>query len=138
MFCRIIQLQQQQKQESSSTDNKTEEIDDGEAREERKATGRSIAIGIFIALMFLALYHVIQKKTTILAGVSFFFLLHMSNGIPKIYNSNFTFIDTRILWKSRLNISINPPTMPNNPTGSCARRHSLLVLILRDSRLAER
>lgn len=41
-----------------------------EAREERKATGRSVAIVIFLSLMCLALYHVIQRKTTILAGVS--------------------------------------------------------------------
>lgn len=40
------------------------------AREERKATGRSVAIVIFLSLMCLALYHVIQRKTTILAGVS--------------------------------------------------------------------
>lgn len=46
-----------------------ENRDDEESREERKATGRSVAIFIFISLMCLALYHVIQKKTTILAGV---------------------------------------------------------------------
>lgn len=45
-----------------------DEIDD-EAREERKATGRSVAIVIFLSLMCLALYHVVQRKTTILAGV---------------------------------------------------------------------
>lgn len=42
-----------------------------EAREDRKATGRSIAIIIFLSLMCLALYHVVQRKTTVLAGVSF-------------------------------------------------------------------
>lgn len=47
-----------------------EEVNDEEAREERKATGRSVAIVIFLSLMCLALYHVIQRKTTILAGVS--------------------------------------------------------------------
>lgn len=45
-----------------------EDIED--AREERKATGRSIAIIVFISLMCLALYHVIERKKTILAGVS--------------------------------------------------------------------
>lgn len=49
-------------------DEKKNEV---EAREERKATGRTIAIIIFLCLMCLALYHVIQRKTTILAGVSF-------------------------------------------------------------------
>ncbi|KAL7038871.1 hypothetical protein ACKWTF_009723 [Chironomus riparius] len=58
------------------------------AREERKATGRSIAIIIFLSLMCLALYHVIQKKTTILAGVLVpamilftytFFVIHISS-----------------------------------------------------------
>lgn len=43
-----------------------------EAREERKATGRSIAIVIFLSLMCLALYHVVQRKKTVLAGVSSF------------------------------------------------------------------
>lgn len=40
------------------------------AREERKATGRTVAVVIFLCLMCLAIYHVIQRKTTILAGVS--------------------------------------------------------------------
>ncbi|XP_070500968.1 uncharacterized protein [Chironomus tepperi] len=58
------------------------------AREERKQTGRSIAIIIFLSLMCLALYHVIQRKTTILAGVLVpalilftytFFVIHISS-----------------------------------------------------------
>lgn len=44
--------------------------DEEDKREQRRATGRSVAIVIFLSLMCLALYHVIQKKTTILAGVS--------------------------------------------------------------------
>lgn len=40
------------------------------AREERRATGRTIAIIIFVVLMCTAIYHVIQKKTTVLTGVS--------------------------------------------------------------------
>lgn len=40
------------------------------ARDERKSTGRSIAIIIFLSLMCLALYHIFQKKTSVLAGVS--------------------------------------------------------------------
>lgn len=56
---------------TDSIDESTGEVEDEEdAREERKATGRSVAIVIFLALMCLALYHVIQKRTTILAGVS--------------------------------------------------------------------
>lgn len=47
------------------------------AREERKATGRTIAIVIFLSLMCLALYQVIQRKTTILAGVSLKHLEHV-------------------------------------------------------------
>lgn len=48
-----------------------DEDDTEVAREERKATGRSVAILIFLCLMCLALYHVVQRKTTILAGVGF-------------------------------------------------------------------
>jgi hypothetical protein len=40
------------------------------ARDDRKATGRSIAIIIFVSLMCLALYHIFHKKTSVLAGVS--------------------------------------------------------------------
>lgn len=53
-----------------TTDEQKSAADTEKAREERKATGRSIAIMIFISLMCLALYHVVQRKTTILAGVS--------------------------------------------------------------------
>ena len=55
--------------ETPQEEEKNEEEE--EAREERKATGRSVAIVIFLSLMCLALYHVVQRKTTILAGVSF-------------------------------------------------------------------
>lgn len=55
----------EQSQVISKSDEETEE-----AREERKATGRSIAIIIFLSLMCLALYHVVQRKKTVLAGVS--------------------------------------------------------------------
>lgn len=51
--------------QEGAKDNDDTEI----AREERKATGRSVAIVIFLCLMCLAIYHVIQRKTTILAGV---------------------------------------------------------------------
>lgn len=55
---------------SSSEDGVKTEAEIENAREERKATGRSVAIIIFLSLMSLALYHVIERKTTILAGVS--------------------------------------------------------------------
>ncbi|KAG5682265.1 hypothetical protein PVAND_011629 [Polypedilum vanderplanki] len=69
-------------------DEEKGEEDTEKAREERKQTGRSIAIIIFLSLMCLALYHVIQRKTTILAGVLVpalilfaytFFVIHISN-----------------------------------------------------------
>jgi hypothetical protein len=47
-----------------------DEGDIEKAREERKANGRKISFVIFVSLMCLALYHIVQRKTTILAGVS--------------------------------------------------------------------
>lgn len=52
------------------------------AREERRATGRTIVIIIFVVLMCTALYHVIQKKTTVLTGVS-----HCQNEVLEIFSS---------------------------------------------------
>lgn len=54
----------------STADSPTAEVkDDEESRDKRRATGRSVAIVIFLSFMCLALYHVIQRKTTVLAGV---------------------------------------------------------------------
>lgn len=39
-------------------------------QEERKATGRTIAIVIFLSVMCVALYQVVQRRKTALAGVS--------------------------------------------------------------------
>lgn len=67
-----IKVSQSQSDMQSALETPQEEDrNDEEAREERKATGRSVAIFIFLSLMCLALYHIVQKKTTILAGVSF-------------------------------------------------------------------
>lgn len=74
-ICRFILQQLQQKLEQSikaepSIDKPEDEDDEDSREEERRATGRSIAIVVFLSLMCLALYHVIEKKTTVLAGVS--------------------------------------------------------------------
>lgn len=54
----------------STADSPPAEVkDDEESRDKRRATGRSVAIVIFLSFMCLALYHVIQRKTTVLAGV---------------------------------------------------------------------
>lgn len=57
--------------ESLQGDQKEGELTE-KAREDRKATGRSVAILILICLVVLALYQTIKKKT-ILAGVSWRF-----------------------------------------------------------------
>lgn len=64
----------------------TAEENTEKSREERRATGRTIAIVIFVILMCTAIYHVIQKKTTVLTGVRasdyYFFRLSMTFKFP--------------------------------------------------------
>lgn len=55
--------------DSVQSEDKTEESTE-KAREKRRATGRTITIIIFVIVMCTAIYHIIQKKTTVLTGVS--------------------------------------------------------------------
>lgn len=72
-------MQSQSEIKSISETSRTEERNDEEAREERRATGRSVAIVIFLSLMCLAIYHVFDRKTTILASVGSNLILTTEN-----------------------------------------------------------
>lgn len=71
------------------------------AREERRATGRTIAIIIFVVLMCTAIYHVIQKKTTVLTGVRLCFI-KVSVSMSLLKRMDFT----SVLHGQRLNLKL--------------------------------
>ncbi|CRK96620.1 CLUMA_CG009880, isoform A [Clunio marinus] len=135
------------KEKNHELSDEEQKLEEGteKAREERKATGRSIAIIIFLSLMCLALYHVIKKKTTILAGVLVpalilftytFFVIHISNRDKKRRKQLASAVDLELSIQSESKKFDNPKMISNisNPSISSSSIPSTSGLSMNSSR----